>query len=215
MAFLRMMALTGKNRMLVPLIAAVMLPSMGIATSYIHSSDTDVFILVETVGDLRTTLVGGNYTDGHMCIDFPTYSVDEAGHKVHQFAGGPPGHYRLAYGSGFSAGGLVSSGGASGLRFIDRLPFTTEENVADGNTTFTVNVTVTEKLDVILEGKPFDGAFCLHPGTNWTFSYDTVKEHQNAGNGCCNGSVCKIEYRGWTTITNHGFWKKSNVEFGD
>ena len=213
MTFLRTMAPTGKNKMLVPLIAAVMLPSLGIATSYIHSVDTDVFLLVETVGELRTELVEGNYTDGHMCIDFPTYGVDEAEHKVVLDVGRPPGHYRLAYGSGFSAGGLISSGGASGLRFIDGLPFSAEEQMDDGNGTFTVNVTVNEKMEVLLEGKPFDGAYRLGSGKSWTLSYDTVREHQNAGDGCCNGSICKIEYIGKTTITNHGMWKKSNVEF--
>jgi len=207
------MAQMGKNRMLVPLIAAVMLPSLGIATSYIHFIDSDVFLFVETVGDLRTTLIEGNYTGGHISFDFPTYSVDEPGQKIHQFAGSHPGHYRLAYGSGFFAGGLVSSGGASGLVFIDKLPFTTEEFIGDGNATLTVKVTVTERLEVLLEGGPFDVAFRLDPGTQWKLPYDTVKEHQNAGDGCSEGSVCKIGYTGKTTITNHGFWTRSNVEF--
>jgi hypothetical protein len=207
------MARAGKNRMLVPLIAAVMLPSLGISTSYIHYVGSDVFLFVETVGDMRTTLVEGNYTGGHICFDFPTYSVDEASEKVHQFAGSLPGHYRLAYGSGFFAGGLVSSGGASGLVFIDELPFTAREDVSDGNTTFTVKVTVTERLEVLLEGGPFDVAFRLDAGTQWKLPYDTVKEHQNAGDGCSEGSVCKIGYTGKTTITNHGFWARSNVEF--
>lgn len=210
-----MMAPARKHQMVLLAAAVVMLPSLGIATSYIHSVDTDVYLLVETVSDLRTGLIEGNYTGGHLCFDFPTYGVDDAQQKVDLFVGKPPGEYRLAYGSGQFAGGLVSSGGASGLRFIDRLPFRAEEEVDDGNGTFTVNVTVTENMEVLLEGRPFEGDFRLGTGKSWTSSYDTVKEHQNAGDGCCNGSVCKIEYIGKTTITNHGMWKKSGVEFRD
>ena len=210
-----MTARRGNRSVLLVAAAAVMLPGLGIATSYIYSVDSDVYLLVDTVSDLRTELVEGNYTDGHMCFDFPTYEVNGGAHKVNLFIGKPPGHYSLAYGSGRFAGGLVSSGGASGLRFTDRLPFTTSEEVDGGNGSFLVRITVTEKMDVLLEGKPFSGAFRLEPGRSWTLSYDVVKEHQNGGDGCCNGSACKIEYIGKTTIKNHGIWKKAGVEFRD
>jgi hypothetical protein len=145
-------------------VATLMVMCMGIAASYIHPVDSDVYLLVDTVSDLRTELVEGNYADGHVCFDFPTYHVNEDAHKVNLFTGTPPDHYSLAYGSGYSAGGLVSSGGASGLRFMDNLPFTTSEEVDGGNETFTINITVTEKMKVLLEGKPFNGTFRLEPG---------------------------------------------------
>jgi hypothetical protein len=204
----------GRNK-LASLIVAAVLPFMMVTAWSVHPIDMEEFLLVETVGELHTKLVEGNFTDGHICFDFPTYSVDTAGHRVHQFAGKPPEKYRIAYGSGFFAGGLVSSGGASGLGFIDDAPFRAEESVDDGNGTFTVDVTVNDDMDVILEGKPFDGPYKLAPGKSWTLSYDIVREHQNEGDGCCNGSICKIEYIGSTTITNHGMWRKSDLRYTD
>jgi hypothetical protein len=204
-----------RRNVLASLMVAAVLPSLMVTAWCVHPIDMEGFLLVETVGELQTKLVEGNYTDGTICFDFPTYSVDAAGHRVHQFAGEPPEKYRLAYGSGFFAGGLVSTGGASGLKFVDELPFSAGERVDDGNGTFTVNIKVNGNMDVILEGKPFNGQFRLAPGKSWTLSYDIVREHQNEGDGCCNGSICKIEYIGSTTITNHGMWNKSAVEFGN
>jgi hypothetical protein len=200
---------------LVAVAAAVILPCIGLATSYVYSVESDVYLLVDTVSQLHTELVAGNYTDGTLCFDFPTYEVNEKEKKVEMFIGKAPDHYRLAYGSGFFAGGLVSSGGASGLKFVDRLPFTTVEDIDGGNGSFAVKVTVTADRMVLLEGKPFNGTHGLEQGQSWRFSYDVVREHQNCGDGCCNGTTCLIRYVGSTEIRNYGVWKKSGMEFRD
>jgi len=202
------------NARLTAIVAVIVLPSMYLAGWNVHPVGLDGFLLVETVSELHTGLVEGNYSGGTICFDFPTYDVDLAAHKVHEYLQKPPREYRAAYGSGFFAGGLVSSGGASGLRFIDKLPFKTTESLSDGNGTFSVNVTIDANLDVILEGKPFEAPYKLAPGKAWTLSYDVLRDFQNPGDGCCNGSFCKIENVGHATITNHGVWKKSDVVFG-
>lgn len=196
------------------LATAALLLSIGLAGYFLDRVAPGEYILVETVGRLQTELVAGNYTDGHMCFDFPTYGVNERDRKVEMFVGKAPGSYRLAYGSGFFAGGLVSSGGASGLKFVDRLPFTAHEQVDTGNGSSTVSITITEGGEVLLQGELINGTLRLGPGHSWTSSYDVVKEYQNRGDGCCNGTTCWIRYIGSTTIKNYGVWKRSGLVSG-
>ena len=174
----------------------------------------DNFLLVETERRWSTELISGNYTDGHMCFDFPMYSIDENNRKIDDWGNKRQTNYKLVFGSASFGGGLKDSGGASGLDYIKEFPFYEEERVPIGESYFMINITITENLKVFI-----NDSLEIKQGKSKIYSYDFIAEYTNKGynNELENQSnqTCMIRYRGSTTVKNYGFWKKSDIKFRD
>ena len=167
------------------------------------------FLLVETERVWHTELASGNYTGSHMCFDFPTYQMDQEGRKLEDWGNSKRSSFKLAYCSGSMAGGLLESGGASGVDYIDHLPFEVGESIPFGASRFKVNVTVDEDLNVLL-----DRTEKLLRGETRHFDYDLVVEHPYQDMETGENRTCMVRYVQNTTITNYGIWKLSEIEFG-
>ncbi|MDI6916705.1 MAG: hypothetical protein QMC80_02785 [Thermoplasmatales archaeon] len=169
--------------------------------------EEETYLLVETIAHTGTALVSGNYTDGTLCIDFPTYSIDEGNKTLHHYMGSEQENFKLVYGSGELAGGIMKTGGATGLTYINDLPFFKTEKISMGNTYFNITITITENFEVYI-----NDTYLLSPGTsiNYTYDFEDVYQNRNSSN-----ETCVIRYSGNTRITNYGIWKKSMIEFGN
>ncbi len=167
----------------------------------------EMYLLVETILYSGTELISGNYTDGTLCIDFPTYSIDEENKTVHHYMGSKQENFKLVYGSGELAGGIMRTGGATGLIYVNELPFKRIEHISQGDSYFNVSITVTENLAVYI-----NESYLLSPGSSVNYTYDFEREYQNQLSG--SNETCIIRYSGTTRITNYGIWKKSMIEYG-
>ncbi len=166
------------------------------------------FLLVETDRQWRTELVYGNFTGGHMCFDFPTYYLDKEERKLEDWRGPKQTGFKLAYCSSSAAGGLLDSGGASGVDYIEDLPFNEEEYVPFGESRFFINVTVDKDLNVFVNRTER-----LNRGESKRFHFDMVLDHKYQ-NDMGENMSCMVRFLQNTTVTNHGIWKLSEVEFG-
>lgn len=179
---------------------------------YLFIAVDDDFLLVETERRWYTELISGNYTDGHMCFDFPMYSIDENNRKIEDRENTKQTGYKLVYGSASFGGGLKDSGGASGLNYINDFPFLTEERVPVGESYFIINITITGNLKVFI-----NDSFEIKQGESKIYSYDFIAEYENKGIRDeiidPNNQTCMIRYRGNTTVKNYGIWKKVDIKF--
>ena len=171
------------------------------------------FLLVETERRWHSELVEGNYTDGHLCFDFPMYSIDEKNQKIEDWGNTKKVNFKVVYGSGSFGGGLIDSGGASGLDYINELPFQTEENVKYANSYFSINISIKKDYRVFI-----NEIEQIKPGERKIFSYDIIKKYTNQyldEQDGTNNTTCLIRYTSNTTVKNYGFWKKYSIEFRD
>jgi hypothetical protein len=178
--------------------------------AYLMIRENASFLLVETDRTWHTELVSGNYTDGEMCFDFPTYYIDRDRHRLEDWGNDRQSGFDLVYGSSSSAGGIMESGGASGLEYIRSLPFTEEEWIPWGQSEFFINVTVTEGLDVFV-----NGTIPLERGNSIRYDYDRILIYHNheAGDNDTANSTCRIRYVQNSTLTNFGLWKVKDIDF--
>ena len=195
---------------------AITISSLIIASAcgyliYTSISLDDTFLLVETERVWHTELVEGNYTDGHCCFDFPMYSIDEDNKTIYDRGNTKNNSFKVAYGSGSFGNGLIDSGGASGLQYINELPFNKRERVRFADTYFFINITIKDDYQVFINETEL-----LKPGESKIYTYDIVKEYTNhfvEGDDDVMNSICVIRYTSNTTVKNYGHWKKATIDF--
>lgn len=194
---------------------SILILSMIIASAcgyliYTSILPEDNFLLVETKREWDTELIEGNYTDGHICFDFPMYSIDGENKIVDDWGNAKKDSFKVAYGSGNFGSGLMDSGGASGLEYVDELPFHNRERVKYADTYFFINISITKDCKLFINDTE------LLPGESKVYSYDIIMEYTNRfvdEENNVNNSTCLIKYKSNTTVKNYGQWKKASVNF--
>ena len=158
------------------------------------------FLFVEKVSYHNTELVSGNYTDGHVCVDWPWYWINEENETLSAWMN-LSNETRLIYGFGTHFNGLMQSGGSNDLEVVETLPtsFITRVKVEGNN--FNVTILIDENDQVLLNGTEL-----LLPGESVRYSYDYKNEYINH----VDGESCTVRYFGYTQIMNFGYWSKSN-----
>lgn len=150
------------------------------------------YVFVNIWNNKHGEIIEGNRDAfGFEYIDFPTYTFSDGRLGI---LNSPPDNFFMVVGEGASLSGDAGSGAASGVSFVDSIPYNWDNNVVtslslDG----TISLTYGEMNLTLAHGENFENV------TTWT------------ENKLWNGELCVMRYTNTFTIVNYGIQNKDNI----
>ena len=190
------------------ILAAILSSLLVTGCVFIDEGEDDAvegeFLLVELWHSSNGILLSGNGSEiPILCIDFPTYHIDEGGGKLVDYGNlekGGISRMRVLYGFGTGLNGYAGSGAASGLEPYNGYPVhITEELRFSGGTSYNITIDILENDTIMI-----NNTIPIAAGGEYIFYSNHTQIYSDLGN-----ATVRIEET--VRIKNFGLWQKDRI----